>query len=178
MGPNLISAADGGTRPELRECSVSPALSCISFCKPLRDLLYTREQLLVIGQKAAQERFSEEKFPGTLLQLFILHHRKRISQQLCRKSRTTLRKTHGTQQAWMNSRNPSTIATAAKHRQLIFLHPISRSGAIELQGDLSGSAMRGTAAGIAFAPCLLNPPSASTLKVFHSIERLAHQFQS
>jgi hypothetical protein len=34
-----------------------------------------------------------------------------------------LRGTHGLQQAWMNSRNQTTIATLPKHRQLMFLHP-------------------------------------------------------
>jgi hypothetical protein len=35
------------------------------------------------------------------------------------------RGTHGTQQAWINSRNLTTIATQTKHRQPIFLHPIA-----------------------------------------------------
>jgi hypothetical protein len=42
-----------------------------------------------------------------------------------------LRRTHGLQQAWINSRNQTTIATQAKHRQLMFLHPTeneARSG--------------------------------------------------
>jgi hypothetical protein len=35
LGPNLkIYAADGGTRQKLRGCSVSPALSRISFRRP------------------------------------------------------------------------------------------------------------------------------------------------
>jgi hypothetical protein len=38
--------------------------------------------------------------------------------------------THGTQQAWINSRNLTTIATTAKHRQPIFLHPTVRDRAI------------------------------------------------
>ena len=43
--PYQTFAADGGTRPKFRGRSVSSALSCISFR---------------IGQKAPQERFSEE----------------------------------------------------------------------------------------------------------------------
>ena len=39
--------------------------------------------------------------------------------------RTPPQKTSSTQQAWMNSRNLTTIATAQKHRQLVFLHPTS-----------------------------------------------------
>src|SRR5690242_13253080 len=50
--------------------------------------------------------------------------RKRLSLQLnCRSRRTPPQKTRSTQQAWMNSRNLTTITTAQKHRQLVFLHP-------------------------------------------------------
>jgi hypothetical protein len=99
---------------------------------------------LVIGQKAAQERFSEESFRH-LTSL----HRKRISQKLCRKSPHTSAGTHGTQQAWINSRNLSNIATEWKHRQPIFLHPTLGTGV---------------------RVGLLNPSPASTLQVFHSSE--------
>ena len=37
--------------------------------------------------------------------------------------RTPPQKTSSTQQAWMNSRNLTTITSAQKHRQLVFLHP-------------------------------------------------------
>jgi hypothetical protein len=70
----------------------------------------------VTGRKAAQERFSEEKFPEPCYR-FILYHRKRISQQLSRKRSQNSAKTYGIQQAWMNSRNSTTIATETKHRQ-------------------------------------------------------------
>jgi hypothetical protein len=70
----------------------------------------------VTGRKAAQERFSEEKFPEPCYR-FILYHRKRISQQLSRKRSQNSAKTYGIQQAWMNSRNSTTIATEMKHRQ-------------------------------------------------------------
>jgi hypothetical protein len=78
---------------------------------------------LVIGQKAAQERFSEESFRN-LTSL----HRKRISQKLYRRLLHTFTETHGTQQAWINSRNLSNIATEWKHRQPIFLHPTIEAG--------------------------------------------------
>ena len=49
--------------------------------------------------------------------------RKRISLKLkCRSAHTTA-KTDSAQQAWMNSRNLTTIASVAKHRQLVFSHP-------------------------------------------------------
>ena len=101
---------------------------------------------LVIGQKAAQEHFSEESFRRLTSEPL---HRKRISQKLCRKSPHTSAGTHGTQQAWINSRNLSNIATEWKHRQPIFLHPTLGTGV---------------------RVGLLNPSPASTLQVFHSSE--------
>jgi len=80
---------------------------------------------LVIGRKAAQERFSEENFrigcftsPETY-----------FSQKLYRKFAPQLCGTNGPLQAWMNSRNSITIASDWKHRQPIFLHPIYETGA-------------------------------------------------
>ena len=78
---------------------------------------------LVIGRKAARERFSEESFR-------YLTNRKRISQKLCRKFPHTSAGTHSTQQAWVNSRNLLNIASQSKHRQPIFLHPTVGTGAI------------------------------------------------
>jgi hypothetical protein len=49
---------------------------------------------------------------------------------------TKLCGTHGTHQAWIDSRNPTTITTQWKHRQPIFLHPTVETGAIR-QADLS-----------------------------------------
>jgi hypothetical protein len=68
-------------------------------------------------------------------------------------------KTHSPQQAWMYSRNQTTIASVRKHRQPVFLHPTHR------------------AIGIVRARCfdrarLLIPPPASTLQVFQFIRRL------
>src|SRR5208282_3804680 len=57
-------------------------------------------------------------------------HRKRISQKLYRKLPHTFAGTHSTQQAWVNSRNPTNIATHWKHRQPIFLHPTLEAGAL------------------------------------------------
>jgi len=62
LGPNLISAADGGTRPKLRECSVSPALSCISFRKPLFDQLQSRQQLSWQGERQRRNVSARKNF--------------------------------------------------------------------------------------------------------------------
>jgi hypothetical protein len=80
---------------------------------------------LVIGQKAAQERFSEESFRHLTSEP---SHRKHVSQKLYRKFPHTSTGTHSTQQAWINSRNLSNIATEWKHRQPIFLHPTVGTG--------------------------------------------------
>jgi hypothetical protein len=125
---------------------------------------------LVIGRKAAQERFSEENFRLDSFYTPETHFSTALPQASAR-----LRGTHGTQQAWMNSRNSTTIATGAKHRQPIFLHPTVETGAIRARA----SAWFKKCAQLAFnslrEPCLLNPSPASTLKVFHSIERLAYR---
>src|SRR5208283_3442483 len=104
----------------------SPALSCISFRRPPSRPTSGAPAALVIGRKAAQERFSEESFRirTSLLQL----HRKRISQKLDRRFAAQLPRTDSTQQAWMNSRNSITIASERKHRQPIFLHPTNSIG--------------------------------------------------
>jgi hypothetical protein len=78
------------------------------------------------GRKAAQERFSEESlrvlnFLPTLTGNVFLKLCPKLAQNLCG--------THSTQQAWINSRNLTTIATHWKHRQPIFLHPTDESGA-------------------------------------------------
>jgi len=62
LGPNLISAVDGGTRPKLRECSVSPALSCISFRKPLFDQLQSRQQLSWRGERQRRNVSARKNF--------------------------------------------------------------------------------------------------------------------
>src|SRR5258708_15422798 len=53
---------------KLRECSVSPALSCISFRKPLRDLShFTRESSSRDRAKGSAGTFQRGKIFGTLL---------------------------------------------------------------------------------------------------------------
>jgi hypothetical protein len=99
--------------------------------------------------------------------------------QACRN--TQLRsKTHSAQQAWMNSRNPSTIASGSKHRQPVFLHP-TEDGTSELglfqrgkQNAMdalkTGPSLRSGSRLRAHAHKdldLLILPPASTLQVFH-----------
>src|ERR1700730_6920332 len=117
--------ADGVTRPNIRGCSVSPALSCISFRRPPSRLTSGAPAALVIGRKAAQERFSEE-VSGVQCH----SNRKRISQKLYRKFPHNSAETHSPHQAWIDSRNLTTITTEWKHRQPIFLHPTVEPGAI------------------------------------------------
>src|SRR3974390_3461842 len=66
--------------------------------------------------------FQRGKFPNTHCR------RKRVSLKLNCKfaTRNIAQKTHSTQQAWMYSRNQTTIASACKHRQPVFLHPTKR----------------------------------------------------
>ena len=45
-------------------------------------------------------------------------------------SRITLGRTRSPQQAWIDSRNQTTIATWVKHRQLLFLHPRKIEGTV------------------------------------------------
>src|SRR5271165_7365509 len=63
---------------------------------------------------------------------------------------TIRRRTHGLQQAWINSRNQTTIATSPKHRQPMFLHPTANEEK-RATGGLSKSCVS-----------LLNPAPAST----------------
>ena len=79
--------------------------------------------------KGSAGTFQRGKFPEPCYCSIL--HRKRISQQVCRKASAQSCGTHGTQQAWMNSRNPTTIATGTKHRQPIFLHPTVEDGTIK-----------------------------------------------
>ena len=84
---------------------------------------------LVTGRKAAQERFSEENFRNLATALFYTGNV--FLNSSAAKRPHNLGGTHGTQQAWMNSRNPTTIATGTKHRQPIFLHPTVEDGTIK-----------------------------------------------
>ncbi len=69
------------------------------------------------GRKAAQEHFSEECF-----RIYFTCTGNAFLKSSTTSSRTLLG-THGLQQAWINSRNQTTIATLGKHRQPMFLHP-------------------------------------------------------
>ncbi len=87
----------------------------------------------------------------------------------------TAAKTHRAQQAWMNSRNQTTIATAFTHRQHRFLHPrclrrehkaryscSSGAGSISLVRDPSLS-LRISAAGSRFAHARKAPQLADSV---------------
>src|SRR5580704_2876683 len=74
------------------------------------------------GRKAPQERFSEESFRSynsSSGNVFLFVYSSTAS-FLCTPPHS---KTHSTQQAWMYSRNQTTIAICCKHRQPVFLHP-------------------------------------------------------
>jgi hypothetical protein len=68
----------------------------------------------VKGRKAAQERFSEESF-----RIVTAHSPETHFSNSTVKSADS-RGTDSLQQAWINSRNSTTIATHAKHRQPMF----------------------------------------------------------
>jgi hypothetical protein len=136
--PVRTYAFDGGARPN---CGGTP------FRQPCPAYPST------IGRKAPQERFSEESF----------RTRTSSGNEFLKSSAASLRqhgsKTHSTQQAWMYSRNQTTIASARKHRQPVFLHPTHRTIGIRL-------------ARARIAQRLLIPLPASTLQVFQFIRRL------
>ncbi len=142
---------------KLRGHSVSPAWSRISFRRQLPHLNQERQQTLLIGRKAARD-VSARKFP-----LVPSNQRKRISQTL--PSLHTPSRTDGLQQAWINSRNLTNIATQSKHRQLIFLHPTLAAGEIGNGARVRRTTLRKTRFAI-----LLNSSCFSKLQVFHSIE--------
>ena len=97
---SLPTVAPGQTPGALR--FVSPAL-----------------HILRIRAKGTAGAFQRGKFPNST------STRKRVcSYSITAISRAQPRNTGSTQQAWMNSRNQSTIATRSKHRQHVFLHPM------------------------------------------------------
>ena len=163
-------AADGGARPN---SGGTP------FRQPCPAYPSTK------GRKAPQERFSEEKSPNSL------HPETHFSNSTA-SCLPTRQQTHSTQQAWMYSRNQTTIASALKHRQLVFLHPTDVSneeakqnarlnennpcgrGFEILRKKRSGFRQEAPARKerSLTPPCRLNLPillSASTLQVFHFI---------
>src|ERR1700690_698271 len=92
---------------EPRGHSVSSALPCISFHKRAEGTAGT---------------FQRGKFPKLQTSsgnVFLFVYSSTAS-LLCTPPHS---KTHSTQQAWMYSRNQTTIAICCKHRQPVFLHP-------------------------------------------------------
>src|SRR5258708_29391346 len=97
----LPTVAPGQTRGR----SVSSALPCISFHNRAEGTAGTFQR----GKLPALHFNPETYFSIAQLQKFATH--------------TAAQKTHSAQQAWMNSRNPLTITSVRKHRQLMILHP-------------------------------------------------------
>jgi hypothetical protein len=81
------------------------------------------------GRKAAQEHFSEESFRTQT------QSRNAFLKSSTTSPRQYSAETHGLQQAWINSRNQTTIATRAKHRQPMFLHPTANAGQPIVEGE-------------------------------------------
>ena len=75
--------------------------------------------ILSQGRKAPQARFSEECFRPYPDPETRFSKARPLLFTVC----TTPTKSGGIQQAWMNSRNQTTIATRSKHRQPVVLHP-------------------------------------------------------
>ena len=84
----------------------------------------------MIGRKAAQERFSEESFRNSTSAHNFYFTGNAFLKSSTASSRTTPQKLTAHNQAWIDSRNLTTITTEWKHRQPIFLHPTLRTGAI------------------------------------------------
>src|SRR5580700_12180036 len=107
---------------KLRGCSVSPALSCISFRRLPKRLIQELQQPRDRA-KGSAGTFQRGKFPeATSVQL-------QTGNALLKSSAAnshTIPGTRSIHQAWIDSRNQTTIATRLKHRQLIFLHPSCR----------------------------------------------------
>jgi hypothetical protein len=127
-------AADGGTR---QNSGVLRIASSVLHILPQTTVAPDSgaPAALVIGQKAAQERFSEESFRYFTYLLTTspeTHFSKALPKVPAHSTGT-----HGTQQAWINSRNLTNIATGWKHRQPIFLHPTVGTGAIRPSRSLS-----------------------------------------
>ncbi len=87
---------------KIRGHSVSSALPCISFHNRAEGTAGTFQRGSLRTKLCSETHFSVAP-PRSSAQLH--------------------RKTRGTQQAWMYSRNQTTIASACKHRQPVFLHP-------------------------------------------------------
>jgi hypothetical protein len=97
--PIQTIAADGGTRPKLRGCSVSSALLCISLRIRAKGTAGTFQR----GSFRTTTQFGNTflKSPGV---------------------KSHIQRSHTALQAWMNSRNLLNIASAFTHRQPVILH--------------------------------------------------------
>jgi len=89
--------------------------SCISFCGLTVRL--SASEAFAIGQKAAQDRFSEE----------VSEPLRSLRNAFLESSVAGHTYDGGVQQAWMNSRNLTNIATGSEHRQPDFWHPTEKS---------------------------------------------------
>ena len=100
--PVQAFAADGGARPN------AGALRSVSLALHILPHKGERRRRNVSARKVSEpDAESETHFSTAQLP----------------SPRTPPQKTSSTQQAWMNSRNLTTITSAQKHRQLVFLHP-------------------------------------------------------
>src|SRR5260221_6459361 len=90
---------------KLRGRSVSSALPCISFHNRAEGTAGTFQRGMFPNLNFIRKRIS-------LLYSFAASLAHKVAPE-----------THSTQQAWMYSRNQTTIASRRKHRQPMFLHP-------------------------------------------------------
>ena len=144
---------------KIRGHSVSSALPCISFHNRAEGTAGTLQR----GKLPGLHLNPETCFSKAQLQVA---------------THTSAQKTHSTQQAWMNSRNPLTITSVRKHRQPVILHPTKRTGragvnrepSVRFEGSQTFALLeyrrRLTPARLRD---LLNLFSASTLQVFQFI---------
>ena len=93
---------------KLRGHSVSSALPCISFHKRAEGTAGT---------------FQRGKFPELHFTSCTSSGNAFLYSSTASPAHTIAQETHSTQQAWMYSRNQTTIASRCKHRQPVFLHP-------------------------------------------------------
>jgi len=169
-GEILDSQSDSRCRrwrpAKLRGHSVSSALPCISFRIRAKGAAGTFQRGMSPNHLRPETGFSKAQ------PLVVGHNHT---------------KTSSTQQAWMNSRNQTTIASRSKHRQPLILHPtmtglerqpVGFAATVQKPGILrkerSGSRQEAPARkGRALAPPerldLLIPLPASTLQVFQFI---------
>ncbi len=114
--PTLDLAADGGARPISGALRI--ASSVLHILSQTEAALNARDTGLRDRAKGSAGMFQRGKFPEVDFYSPETHFSNPAV------GASAHGRTHGTQQAWINSRNPTTIATQTKHRQLIFLHPM------------------------------------------------------